>query len=156
MKVLIQSFGETPATVLSVLERERPEVSHVICSAYQLRSVAGWAGFNKPNEEVVRETAEKFGTRVIFHTCDVFDPSEVGDELRKILEGVDSEKDELVIDYTGETAVVGLLLGALGVVVSILMKAKVSYAIGPPEWLGLPKDPIDALRDIFQRLKMTA
>jgi hypothetical protein len=156
MKMAVQGLERTPVTVLSVLEQEKPEVSHVICSDYQLKHVATGAGFDKPNEEVVKEAAKKFGIEIVFHTCDIFDPLEVGGKLGKILGEVDSKKDELIINYAGETAVVKLLLGTMGVLASTVMKTKVLYAVTYPARLELSEDHTGVLRDIFQRLKMTA
>lgn len=156
VKVAIQGLGEVPTTVLLVLEQEKPQVTHVICSDYQMKHVAGYAGYDKPNEEEVREAAKKHGAEVVFHECDVFDPSAVGEVLEKILGGLDPKKDELVINYTGGTAVVRLLLGAMGVVVSLVMNAKVIYAIRYPKGLYISEDHTEVLRDIFHRLKITA
>jgi hypothetical protein len=156
MKIAIQGLGEIPTTVLLVLEQEKPDVSHVICSDYQLSYVASSAGFDKPNEVVIKEAASKLGAKVVFHICDVFDPSAVGDVLGDILSKLDPKKDNLVINYTGGTAVVRLLLGTMGVVISSVMKAKVIYAVKYPKGIELAKDHTTVLRDIFERLKITA
>jgi homoserine dehydrogenase len=154
MKVAIQGLGEVPTTVIYILERERPEVSHVVCSDYQLKFVCKVAGYDKPNEEVIKEAAEKLGTKLVFHSCDVFNPSAVGEELGKILDEVDPKRDELVINYTGGSAVVKLLFGVVGVVLSSVMKAKVVYAIKYPEGIELSEDHTGVLKDIFKRLKV--
>jgi hypothetical protein len=155
MKIAIQGLGEVPTTVLYVLEQEKPEVSHVICSDYQFNLVSREAGYDKPNGEVIKETGEKLGTKIIFHMCDVFDPAAVGDELGRILDEVDPKNDELIINYTGGSAVVKLLLGTVGVVLSSVIKAKVLYAIRYPGGIELSKDHTDILRDLFRRLKPT-
>jgi hypothetical protein len=155
MKVAIQGLGEVPTPVLLVLERERPEVTHVICSEYQLKHVAEAAGYTGSNEEVIKGKAKELGIEVVFHTCDVFNPSAVGDVLGRILEKLDSERDELVVNYTAGSAVVRLLLGTVGVVLSSITKAKVVYAVKYPGGLELSEDHTAVLKDIFKRLKIT-
>lgn len=156
MKVAIQGLGEVPTTVLLVLEQEKPDVAHVICSDYQLNYVAKDAGFDKTNEEVIKAKAKELGIELEFHVCDVFDPSSVGEDLGDILDKVDPKRDELVINYTGGTAVVRLLLGTMGVVLSSVMKAKVVYAVKYSGGLEISKDHTDVLKNIFERLKITA
>lgn len=155
MKIAIQGLGEVPTTVLVVLEREKPEVSYIICSDYQLKHVAKDAGFDKSNEETIREKAEKLGCKVEFRVCDVFDPTSVGEILGEILAGLDPKKDEVVVNYTGGTAVVRLLLGTMGVVVSNIMKGRVIYAIKYPGGLDISRDHTEALKSIFERLRIT-
>jgi homoserine dehydrogenase len=152
MKIAIQGLGEVPSALLFVLEREKPEACHIICSDYQLKYVAKHAGYDKSNERVLEEAAERLGVDVIFHLCDVFDPSAVGEELGKILEKVDSEKDELIVNYTGGSAVVKLLLGAVGVLLSTVMKAKVIYAIKYPHGMEISRDHTEVLKGLFKRL----
>jgi homoserine dehydrogenase len=155
MKVAIQGLGEVPTTLVYILERERPEVSHVVCSDYQLKFVCKAAGYDKHNEEIIKEAGEKLGIKIIFHLCDVFNPSAVGEELGKILDEVDPKRDELIINYTGGSAIVKLLLGVVGVVLSTVMKARVVYAIKYPEGIELSENHTDVLKDIFKRLKVT-
>ncbi len=156
MRVAIQGLGESPTTVLMVLEKERPNISHIICSDYQLKYVAKKAGMNRTNEEVINEVAKETGVDVKYHICDVFDPQSVGDILGEIIGKLNPKTDELVINYTGGTAVVRLLLGTMGVVISTVMKAKVIYAIKYPDGIEIAKDHTNVLNDIFERLKLTA
>jgi hypothetical protein len=156
MKIAIQGLGEVPTTVLLVLQREKPEVTHIICSDYQLKFVAMLGGYDKPNEEVVKEAAEKLGVKVIFHKCDVLNPLAIEKQLKKILDKIDPRNDELIINYTGGPAPVKLLLGAMGVKLSSTMNARVIYAIKYPEGIEFVKDHTDILNDVFQRLKVTA
>jgi len=155
MKIAVQGLGTVPTTVIVVLEREKPDVSYVICSDYQLKHVAKDAGFKKSNEEVIKEKAEKLGCQVEFKVCDVFDPTAVGEVLGEILGGLDPKKDELVVNYTGGTAVVRLLLGTMGVVISNIMKGRVVYAIKYPGGLDVSRDHTEALKSIFERLRIT-
>lgn len=54
MKVLVQGLGEVPATIELALEKERPDVTYVVCSEYQLKKIASAAGYTEPNESVIR------------------------------------------------------------------------------------------------------
>jgi len=154
MKVAIQGLGEVPTTVTLVFEREKPDVSYIICSDYQLKHVAKDLNYTKNNEQVIKEAAEKAGIELVFKTCDVFDPSAVGECMGDILNKLNPKEDEVIVNYTGGTAVVRLLLGTMGVVLSTVMKVKVIYAIKYPRGVDLSVDHTDALKDIFQRLKI--
>jgi len=154
MKVAIQGLGEVPTTVILVFEREKPDVSYVICSEYQLKHVAKDLNYVKSNEQVIREAAEKAGVEIVFKTCDVFDPSAVGECLGDILNKLNPKEDEVIVNYTGGTAVVRLILGTLGVVLSTVMKSKVIYAIKYPRGVDVSADHTEALKDIFERLKV--
>jgi hypothetical protein len=148
MKVAIQGLGEVPTTVLLVLRREKPDVTHVICSDYQLKFVAKRAGFEQTNEEVIKKAAKNFRTRVVFHRCDVFDPSTVGNILWNILDKLDPQKDEVIINYTGGSAVVRLLLGTLGMMVSAIMNVKIVYAVKYRKGIEISRDHTKALSEI--------
>lgn len=155
MKVAVQGLGTIPTTVLLVLEREKPEVNYVICSDYQLKHVAKDAGFDKSNEEVIKEKAEKIGCHVEFKVCDVFDPTAVGEVLGDILGRLNPKEDEVVVNYTGGTAVVRLLLGTMGVVISNIMRGRVVYAVKYPGGFDVSRDHTEALKSIFERLRIT-
>lgn len=45
MRIASQGLGEVPTTILPVLEKEKPEISHILCSEYQLNHVAKEAGY---------------------------------------------------------------------------------------------------------------
>jgi hypothetical protein len=150
MKLAIQGLGEVPTTVLLVLRREKPEVTHVICSDYQYKYVAKDAGFDTPNGRVIREAANKLGIKIVFHRCDAFDPSKVGEILGGIIDKLDPERDELIINYTGGTAVVRLLLGTLGILISAVVKTKLLYAIKYPDGVEILADHSQILRELHQ------
>ncbi|MEM2192259.1 MAG: hypothetical protein QXG38_01430 [Candidatus Hadarchaeales archaeon] len=77
MKIAIQGLGEVPVPIVLVMENEKPDISHIICSQYQLRHVATEAGYSKPNKEVIDEAPRRLGVNVQYHICDVFSPQEV-------------------------------------------------------------------------------
>ncbi len=128
MKVLIQGLGEVPATIELALEKEKPDVTYIICSEYQLSYVARKAGYARSNKNVIERVAKKVNTKVIFQTCDVFDPGSVSEAIGKIIGEIDPE-DDIVINYTGGSALVRLLLGACAVISSKFLPIRLIYAV---------------------------
>jgi len=98
MRVAVQGLGTVPTTVLIVLEQKKPDVCYVICSDYEMNHVAKEAGFEKPNRELVKEKAEKLGTKIEFKLCDVFDPVSVGNVVGEILNKLNPKEDEVVVN----------------------------------------------------------
>lgn len=149
MKVAIQGLGEVPTTIEIVLKKEKPDVTYIVTSDYQLNLVAPHAGYKVSNKEVVERAAREVKAKVKFKKCDPFDPESVGKTIREILEEIDLKKDEVVVNYTGGSSLVRLLLGATGVVLPTVMKAKVLYAIKYPEGTEIMADHTGILREIF-------
>lgn len=81
MKVAIQGLGQAPATIESLLRKEKPDVTYIVCSDYQLDYVAKEVGYKKPNKDVITDVAKETGTRVIFQKCNVFDPAAVAETV---------------------------------------------------------------------------
>ena len=60
MKIAVQGLGEIPTTVNLLLEREKPDISHVICSDYHLKYIASRrANYKEPNKRVIEAVAKK-------------------------------------------------------------------------------------------------
>jgi hypothetical protein len=145
MKVLIQGLGETPTPIEFALKKERPNVTYIICSEYQLRHVC--PGYTKSNWNVVTEAARKVNTKLIFKRCDVFDPKSIRNCLLDVLRKVDPSRDELVFNYTSGSAPVRLFLGVLGVQFSKFNKnTKVMYSI------EYEKEGVEVLEDHTAKL----
>lgn len=149
MRLAIQGLGEVPATIELVLKKEKPVRTYVICSDFQLKYVASRAGYKKPNEEVIRDAAKKIGAEVIFCKCDVFDPRSVSETIKRVLQEVDIDKDEILINYTGGTAVVRLMLGAIGIKLLEFAQVRLLYAIRFPKGLRLEEDQTEVLKEVF-------
>ena len=66
MKVLIQSLGEVPATIELALEKEKPDITYIISSDYQLKDIASKHGYKKSNEEVIKSAAKRWALRLFF------------------------------------------------------------------------------------------
>jgi hypothetical protein len=128
MKVLIQGLGEAPIPIELALEKEKPSVTYIICSDYQLSYIH--PKYTKSNWEVVTEAARKSKTELFFKRCDVFDPKAVRDCLIDILKKVDPYEDELIFNYTSGSAPVRLFLGIVGAQLSKFAKnVKILYTI---------------------------
>jgi len=140
-----------PATIESLLRKEKPDVTYIVCSDYQLDYVAKEAGYTKPNKDVIADVAKETKTRVIIRKCDVFDPAGVAETVGNILREV-KEKDEVIVNYTGGSAVVKLMLGVLGVALSSLVGSKVVYVVKYPSGFEVTADHTEVLKDIFKKL----
>ena len=151
MKIVISGLGEVPTTVKLVLDEEKPDVTYLICSDYQLEHVATYAGYEQPNETMVRAAAKRVGTKLVIKKCDVFDLEATCDAVGEILQQI-SMDDEIVINYAGGSAGVKLILGMTGVVLSKFMRAKIVYAIEYPGGLRIVEDQTKVLGNIFKRL----
>jgi hypothetical protein len=152
LKVALQGLGEVPTPAKLTLEREKPDVMYVICSDYQLKLVASTAGFKESNESVIRKAAKKVKVKLVFKRCDTFDPRAVGVAIGEVLKNVEKD-DSIVVNYTGGTAVVKLLLGAVGVALTMFMKTKIIYSIDYPGGIKVAADHTKALKDIFRELR---
>lgn len=152
MKVLIQGLGEVPATIELALEEEKPDITHIICSQYQASYVARRAGYREPNRRVIEKAAKKANVEVKFHICDTFNPRAVSDTFGEIVREI-QPGDKIVINYTGGTALVRLLLGALGVYLSGAFPAKVVYSVRYTKGIKKFADQTEELKSIFKQLQ---
>ena len=88
MKIAIQGLGEVPASVEFVLERERPDVTYILCSDSQLKHTAFNAGYTRPNKQAIAEAAKRTGTKVVYKRCDPFDPKSIMEAVRWVMRRV--------------------------------------------------------------------
>ena len=150
MKVLIQGLGEVPATIETALQKEKPKVTYILCSNYQLNYIARARGYTKPNKEVVEEVARKVGAKVVFKRCNVFDPASINEAIRAILGEIDPYEDEVIINYAGGSAPVMLFLGVLGVELArITTKTKILYAIHYPKGMKMAANQTEKLQEFL-------
>ncbi len=149
MKVAIQGMGEVPASVEFVLERERPDVTYILCSESQLKHVAFNAGYTGSNEQIIAEAAKRTGTKVVYERCDPFDPKSIMEAVRRIMGRV-KERDTIVVNYASGSAAMRLILGLAGVSLSTQRPAKVIYAIRYRDGFTLTADHTKALKEIFE------
>ena len=151
MKVLIQSLGEVPATIELALEKEKPDITYIICSDYQMKNVASSAGYKRSNEEVIKKAAEKTGTKVVFQICDTLEPKSISEAIGKVIKQIKPE-DQVTINYTGGSAGVKLLLGATAVVLSRILPIRIIYSVRYRKGIEVFKVQTDELREIFKQL----
>jgi len=149
MKVAIQGLGEVPATIELVLKKEKPDITYIICSDFQLKYIATQAGYKKANERVIKDAAKKVGTKVIFYKCDVFDPKSISETVRQILQKIDIKKDEIIVNYTGGSSVVRLLLGTIGIMLAGFARVKLIYAIQYPKGIKIETDQTEVLKEVL-------
>jgi len=149
MKVAIQGLGEVPTTIELVLTKERPDITYILASDFQLKYVASHAGYKKANEAVIKEVGKRTGTKVVFKECDCFDPKSVAGTITNVLQEIEVERDEIIINYTGGTAVVRLLLGATGFMLSGFANVRLVYAIRYPKGPSITSDQTDTIKEVF-------
>jgi hypothetical protein len=151
LKILIQGLGEVPATIEFALEKERPDVTYIICSDYQKKNVATAGGYTEPSDMVIEKKAAETNTKVIWQLCDIFDVRSVGEAIGKVFKEIKPE-DEVIINYTGGAASVKLLLGASAVVLSRIMPIRIIYALRYKGGVEVYKDQTEELKQIFKQL----
>jgi glyceraldehyde-3-phosphate dehydrogenase/erythrose-4-phosphate dehydrogenase len=151
MKVLIQGLGEIPATVIFAIEKEKPDITYILCSKYQMELVASPFGYTTKNEDVVEKAAKKTNTKVVFQKCNVFEPKSVGGAISEIIKHI-KPGDDIVINYTGGAASVKLLLGASAVVLSRFLPIRIIYALKYKAGLEKYVDQTEELNEIFRNL----
>ncbi len=149
MKVAIQGLGEVPTTIELVLEKEKPDVTYILTSDFQLKYVAAHAGYKKANEVVIKKIGEKTGTKIVFKECDCFNPRSIAETITEVLQEIGVERDEIIINYTGGTSVVRLLLGATGFMLSGFANVKLVYAIRYPKGIRIEVDQTDMIKEVF-------
>jgi len=151
MKVLIQGLGEIPATVVYALEKEKPDITYILCSKYQMEFVASPFGYTEKNEDIVKKAAEKTNTKVVFQKCNTLEPKSVGEAIGEIIKHVKPD-DDVVINYTGGAASVKLLLGASAVILSKFLPIRIIYALRYKDGLEKYVDQTNELKEIFKQL----
>ncbi len=145
-KITIQGLGEDPTAVKVVLEKERPELTYILCSDFQLESIAKGAGYGEPNQAVIGKAAGETNTKVVFKKCNVFDPKSVGEAMGEVIREIKSG-DEVSINYSEGTATVKLVLGAAAVGLSKYMDIRILYADA-----AALLDHTKALKNLFKLL----
>jgi hypothetical protein len=128
MKILIQGLGEVPATVEFALEKEKPDVTYILCSRYEMRNISKDAGYNKPSQTVIEQAAKRTKTRVEWVLCDIFNIEAISDTLFQIFKKI-KRKDQVLVNYTGGAASVKLLLGMCAILLSKKLPIKIIYVL---------------------------
>lgn len=140
-----------PATIELALEKEKPDITYIICSDFQLKKVASAAKYKRSNESVIKKAAKKSGAKVVFQKCNTLEPKSIGEAIGKVIKQIKPE-DEVTINYTGGTAGVKLLLGATAVALSRILPIRVIYAVKYKKGIEVFKDQTKELREIFKQI----
>jgi hypothetical protein len=152
MKIAIMTLGLHPRPLEHVIETYKPESAYVVASKEGLEYIAEEHGYKKPNEVILRDAAKRARCKLQLYRCDPFDPESISDVLGKILPKIDMD-DEVIINYSGGTQAMSLVLGAVAVVLSRIMSVKVLYST---RLLPTGKEKIfdhtKPLADLFRRL----
>jgi hypothetical protein len=151
LKVLIQGLGEVPATVEFALEKERPDVTYILCNEYIMNHVPSSGGYTEPSKVVVERVARRTNTELRWQLCDIFDVKSVGEAIANVFREI-KPTDEVIINYTGGAASVKLLLGASAVVLSRIMPVRIIYSLRYKDGTEIFKDQTEELKAIFKRL----
>lgn len=108
--------------------------------------------FEEPNKEVVKAAAEAAGTELVIKKCDPFDLDEITDTIAGILEEISDEADEVLVNYTGGSANLRVVLGFTGVTLTRLCPTKIIYAVGYPSGPKTVTNNAEKLKDIYRKL----
>ncbi len=151
MKVAIVTLGFHPRPVEHIMLIKRPDECHVIASVEGLRYTASEHGYKKPNSAVLKEAARRTRCRLFLHRCDPFDPESVGDALSEVLSRIKID-DEVIINYSGGTQAMSLVLGSVAIVLSRIMPIQVLYSIRTPSGEEKVLDHTRIIRELFRKL----
>ncbi|HDI12779.1 MAG: hypothetical protein DRN83_02035 [Hadesarchaea archaeon] len=151
MKVAIMTLGFHPRPVEHIMLTKRPDECHVIASVEGLRYTASEHGYKKPNSAVLKKAAHRARCKLFFHRCDPFDPESVGDALSKVLDRIKID-DEVIINYSGGTQAMSLVLGSVAIVLSRMMPLQVLYSIRTPDGEEKILDHTEVIRELFRKL----
>jgi hypothetical protein len=152
MKVLIQALGEVPATVQFAIEKERPDITYVLSSPYQMRNIAASCGYAEPSKVIIEKTAKRFKTKVVWQPCDPFDVKSVGEALVKVFKEI-KPTDEVLVNYTGGAASVKLLLGVSAILRSRKLPTKIIYALRYKAGTEIYMNQTEDLKEVFNTLR---
>lgn len=150
-KVAILTLGFHPRPLEHIITTKKPDVCHVVSSKEGMNYVADEHGYNRPNKVILREAAKKAKSKLKLHYCNPFDPEEIGGALGKILEKIDID-DEVLINYSGGTQAMSLVLGATAITLARLMPVKMVYSTRLPSGKEKIFDHTKSLADLFRRL----
>jgi hypothetical protein len=150
-KVAILTLGLHPRPLVHVIEEKKPNMCYLVASKDGLKYTAKEQGYTKPNLKVIREAARKARCRVSIHNCDPFNPESIGDALAEVLEQIKPE-DQVIINYSGGTQVMSLVLGSVAVVLSRIMPIQILYSTARPGKREQLLDHSKKLRELFHRL----
>ncbi|MFW6015894.1 MAG: hypothetical protein ACOCRK_05610 [bacterium] len=126
-RILLTGLGNTPKPIIYAIkqgdilgEEFEPlrfyDKIYIFCSEYQRNKIAERVGYEKSNEEVIRDFVNKSEGDVDLHfiDCDVFSPLNVYYNVETIITPEINKRNEVVVNYSAGSAIVRNVLGIMG------------------------------------------
>lgn len=149
--VAILTLGFHPRPLEHIIEIKKPNICFVVSSDNGLNHVATEHGYDAANSVVLKRAAAKTKCKLNIVKCDPFDPESIGDALGQVLEQLKSD-DQLLINYSGGTQAMSLVLGSVAIVLSRIMSIQILYSTRTPGGKEKILDHSKELRELFHRL----
>ena len=150
-KVAILTLGLHPRPLELVILKKRPKICHVVAGEDGLKYVAREQGYEKSNLEVLKAAAKKVKAKLQIYQCDPFDPESIGDALGQILENLKPD-DRVMINYSGGTQAMSLVLGSVAIVLSRIMQVDILYSTRTAKGEEKIYDHSEVLKELFHKL----
>ncbi len=150
-KIAILTLGLHPRALELVILRKKPDVCHVVAGEDGLRYVAVEQGYKISNHEVLKNVAKRVKAKLHIYKCDPFDPESIGDALGQILENLKPD-DRVMINYSGGTQAMSLVLGSVAIVLSRIMPVQILYSTKTLEGEEKIYDHSEVLKELFHKL----
>jgi len=150
-KIAILTLGLHPRALELVILRKKPDVCHVIAGEDGLRYVAVEHGYKISNHEVLKNAAKRVKAKLHIYKCDPFDPESIGDALGQILENLKPD-DRVMINYSGGTQAMSLVLGSVAIVLSRIMPVQILYSTKTVRGEEKIYDHSEVLKELFHKL----
>ncbi len=150
-KVAILTLGFHPRPLEHVMHEKKPDVCYVVTSENGLKHVAEEHGYNETNLVVLTAAAKKSKCKLQIFKCDAFDPESIGDSIGKVLEQLKPD-DQVMINYSGGTQAMSLVLGSVAIVLSRIMEIQILYSTRSPGGKEKLLDHSKKLSELFHKL----
>jgi hypothetical protein len=151
LKVAILTLGFHPRPLEHVITTQKPDACHVITSPEGLHYVASEHGYKKTNAQVLRDATKRARCKLKIHFCDPFDPDSIGDAVGTVLARL-KPRDKVIINYSGGTQAMSLVLGSIAVVLSEFVPVKLLYSTRLPRGKEKIFDHTKGLNNLFRKL----
>lgn len=150
-KVAILTLGFHPRPLEHIIAVKKPNICYVVSSDSGLKYIANEHGYTKPNMAVIKDAAKKARCKAEVYICDPFDPESIGDSIGKVLELL-KPNDQVMINYSGGTQAMSLVMGSVAIVLSRIMKIQILYSTKAPGGKEILLDHSEKLRELFHKL----
>lgn len=151
LKVAILTLGFHPRPLEHVIATQRPDVCHVVTSPEGFHYVASEHGYKKSNARVLRDVSKRTRCKLKVHFCDPFDPDSISNAVGVVLTKL-KPRDKVIINYSGGTQAMSLVLGSIAVVISNLVCVKLLYSTRLPQGKEKIFNHTKGLNNLFRKL----